>query len=96
MHVVCASEHIVSVLDGQELDAENSRELGREMDFAKKAFRPDGNDRSHVLHVSLSLDPDQSGESGSRDDEFWETVSRKYVAEMGLDGSDGKAACRWV
>lgn len=96
MHVVCASEHIVSVLDGQELDGENSRELGREMDFAKKAFRPDGTDRSHVLHVSLSLDPDQLGESGSRDDEFWETVSRKYVAEMGLDGSDGKAACRWV
>lgn len=96
MHVVCASEHIVSVLDGQELDAVNSRELGHEMDFAKKAFRPEVSDRSHVLHVSLSLDPDQLGEDGLRDDEFWEKVSRKYVAEMGLDGADGKAACRWV
>jgi hypothetical protein len=96
MHVVCASEQIVTVLDRQELDPENSRALGHEMEFPKKAFRPGETERSHVLHVSLSLDPSQLGESGQRDDEFWENVSRKYVAEMGLDGADGKAGCRWV
>lgn len=96
MHVVCASEQIVTVLDRQDLDAVNSRELGREMEFPKKAYRPGDLERSHVLHVSLSLDPSQLGESGLRDDEFWETVSRKYVSEMALDGKDGKAPCRWV
>jgi len=96
MHVVCASEQIVSVLDRQELDSENTRALGHEMNFPKKAFRVSDDNRDHVLHVSLSLDPEQLGETGLRDDEFWETVSRKFVAEMGLDGADGKAECRWV
>ncbi|MFD0760333.1 hypothetical protein [Arthrobacter ulcerisalmonis] len=65
MHVVCASEQIVSVLDRQELDTENTRALGHEMNFPKKAFRVSDDNRDHVLHVSLSLDPDQLGSPAS-------------------------------
>lgn len=96
IHLVCASDQIVSVLDGHELSGDAVGMLGQEMNFPKNAFRPGELARDHVLHVSLALDPSQLGESGVREDEFWEKVSRRFLAEMGLDGADGKSPNRWV
>ncbi|WP_054009815.1 relaxase/mobilization nuclease domain-containing protein [Arthrobacter sp. ERGS1:01] len=96
IHLVCASDQIVSVLDGQALTGEAVALLGQEMNFPKSAFRPGELARDHVLHVSLALDPSQLGEAGVRDDEFWEKVSRRFIAQMSLDGADGKSPNRWV
>ncbi len=92
MHVVCASELVVSVREGEALDADNTAALGQELDRPKKTYEPGAGRRAHVFHVSLSLDAEQ----GIRDDEFWGTVSREYLDAMGFTGDDGAAPCRWA
>ena len=91
MHVVVASDVVVSVRAGEALGKENTAALGRELDQPRKTFQQ-GSDRRSVFHVSLSLGADE----GVRDDAFWAAVVRDFVGPMGLDGDDAKAPCRWV
>lgn len=92
MHVVCSSELIATVRNGETLDAQNTMALGHEMNHPKKAFHPDNHKRAQVFHVSLSLDPSQ----GVREDAFWDTMVREYLHGMEMDGTDGKAPMRWT
>lgn len=91
MHVVCSSELIATVTNGETLNAQNTMALGHEMNHPKKTFQMD-NKRAHVFHVSLSLDPTM----GVREDDFWETMVREYLQGMEMDGSDGKPPMRWT
>ncbi len=91
MHVVCASDLVVSVDAGQALVGDVSLALGRELDLPRKTFQPH-DERASVFHASLSLGPDE----GPKDDAFWADVVREFMDEMGFDGSDGKTPARWV
>jgi hypothetical protein len=92
MHVVDASELVVSVGAGEALNVENTKALGQELDRPKKTYDPGPGKRPHVFHVSLSIDP----EAGVRDDAFWSQVANEYLSEMGFTGEDGLAPCRWA
>jgi hypothetical protein len=92
MHVVAASELVVSVGAGEALNAENTKALGQELDRPKKTYDPGPGKRPHVFHVSLSIDP----EAGVRDDAFWSQMANEYLSEMGFTGEDGLAPCRWA
>lgn len=91
VHVVCSSELIATVTNGEALNAANTMALCHEMNHPKKAFQMDSK-RAQVFHVSLSLDPTQ----GVREDAFWDTMVREYLQGMDMDGSDGKPPMRWT
>lgn len=91
IHLVAASDSVVSVSPGTVLDAENSRMLGHELDIPKAVFGAD-NDKPYVFHMSVSLRADE----GVQDDELWSKIAHDFMEEMGFSGSDGKPPCRWV
>ena len=47
---------------------------------------------NHVWHCSLSLSPEEA----ALGDEVWGRIASDFMSEMGFNGTDGKAPCRWV
>lgn len=91
MRVITASDAIVTVAHGEALNAENTIALAHEMDLPKAVFGTNFK-TSHVFHVSLSLAADEGGIPDGK----WAAIAHDFAKEMGFNGDDGYAPCRWV
>ena len=70
---------------------DEARELGWQLEFPHSRWNTEV-PHGYVWHCSLSL----KAEEGQLTDAQWTQAAHTLIAQLGFDGADGKAPCRWI
>jgi hypothetical protein len=68
-----------------------ARDLGWQLEFPRSRWNTEV-PHGYVWHCSLSL----NAEEGQLTDAQWTQAAHTLIAQLGFDGADGKAPCRWI